>query len=253
MKIKHLTVLSVIAALILFSSGMAYAGQGGPERQAGTPGGPSGTEWQPDVCTNLLQDGSFEDGTPNSYWAEASTNFGTPICDAVCGTGGGTAGPRTGSWWAWFGGIGTTEVGSLTQSVTFPSGTARLYLYLWVGTDPTDASDIFQVRIDSTPVFTATGLQNPDYPAYTLVAVNLDAYANGASHSVQLYSATGADGLTTNFSVDDVALCGTAPASVSLVALDAAAAPAPAWPFAVAGVAAFGIVLGAYGLSRRTR
>jgi hypothetical protein len=85
------------------------------------------------------------------------------------------------------------------------------------------------------------------------VAVNLDAYATGVSHSVELYSDTGSDGTATNFNVDDVALCATAPASVSLVALDAAAAPAPAWPFAVAGVVALGIVLGAYGLSRRSR
>ena len=26
-----------------------------------------------------IQDGSFEDGSPNSFWAEASTNFGTPV------------------------------------------------------------------------------------------------------------------------------------------------------------------------------
>ena len=52
---------------------------------------------------NVVQDGGFEAGTPNPFWTEASTNFGTPLCDeAGCGNGGGTSFPLTGSWWAWF-------------------------------------------------------------------------------------------------------------------------------------------------------
>ena len=45
----------------------------------------------------LIVDGSFEAGIPNPNWTETSTNFGTPLCDASCGTGSGTAGPRTGT------------------------------------------------------------------------------------------------------------------------------------------------------------
>lgn len=63
---------------------------------------------------NPVADPSFESGTPNPSWAETSTNFGSPLCSpGTCGF----AGARTGSWWAWFGGIdGMLEEGSLTQS-----------------------------------------------------------------------------------------------------------------------------------------
>ena len=54
----------------------------------------------------LIQDGSFEAGSPNPFWTESSTNFLTPLCTlADCGDGLGTAGPRTGLVWAWFGGV----------------------------------------------------------------------------------------------------------------------------------------------------
>ena len=77
---------------------------------------------------NLLQDPSFEAYTPNPYWSETSTHFGTPLCTlAKCSDGGRTAGPRTGSVWAWFGGTSSSsEAASLSQSVIFPTGTAYL-------------------------------------------------------------------------------------------------------------------------------
>ena len=56
-----------------------------------------------------------------TYWGQSSTNFGTPLCTvADCGDGGGTAGPRTGTVWAWSGGTNADEQATLTQSVTIP-------------------------------------------------------------------------------------------------------------------------------------
>ncbi|QLQ07277.1 MAG: hypothetical protein HZY76_15420 [Anaerolineae bacterium] len=70
---------------------------------------------------NVVADGGFEAGTPNPFWTEYSLNFGTVLCDAAsCGTGAGTSYPRTGDWWAWFGGIAAYEAGSVSQSVTIP-------------------------------------------------------------------------------------------------------------------------------------
>lgn len=67
---------------------------------------------------NGVTDPSFEAGSPNPFWGESSTNLGTPLCSiAGCGDGGGTVGPRTGTFWAWFGGFGQgTEVGMLVQA-----------------------------------------------------------------------------------------------------------------------------------------
>lgn len=77
---------------------------------------------------NLLQDPSFELYTPNPYWDEYSTNFGTPLCNANCGTNM----ANSGSVWAWFGGTSAHEVGMLSQTVTIPNGySALLEFYLW--------------------------------------------------------------------------------------------------------------------------
>jgi hypothetical protein len=73
---------------------------------------------------NSVTDAGFEAGSPNPFWMESSTNFGSPLCTAqMCGDGGGTAGPRSGSWWGWFGGFsGGTESASLVQAaVVVPS------------------------------------------------------------------------------------------------------------------------------------
>jgi len=167
----------------------------------------------PDECQlgvvaggNVVQDSSFEDGTPNSFWTESSTNFGTPLCDTVsCGTGGGTAGPRTGAWWAWFGGIAAFEVGAVEQSVTIPPGSASLEFWLWNGASSNNGTDNMRALIDGNVVFsTLTG--NPAYTGgYTLVQVDVSAYADGGSHLLRLDS-TCIGGGTTNFSVDDVEL-----------------------------------------------
>ena len=59
-------------------------------------------------------DGTFEAGTPWPAWTtQASTNFGSPLCDTLCGDGAGTAPPYAGSNWAWFGGVAAAETGTL--------------------------------------------------------------------------------------------------------------------------------------------
>ena len=171
----------------------------------------------PDICqlskdrTNLVQDPSFEAGTTNPFWTATSTNYGTPLCDtAGCGTGGGTAAPRTGLIWAWFGGCGSTctlpEVASLQQTIVIPSSpSATLELYLWIGAASGDGTDYFKVMMDGNVVFTALE-NNPTYAGgYTLVSVNVSSYANGGSHVLRLEGAQNT-ATATNFNVDDVSL-----------------------------------------------
>jgi hypothetical protein len=150
--------------------------------------------------TNLLQDPGFEAGIPNSYWAETSTNFGTPLCNGSCGG----VGPRTGSIWCWFGGTSNYEAGSLSQTVTIPTGAAKLEFYLWVSTTSGDTADVVNVDMDNDTVFSANATQNSLYPAYTLVSVDVSSYADNASHTLLFASVT--NGQTVNFHVDDVAL-----------------------------------------------
>ena len=94
-------------------------------------GGPTSTPTT--MCTpeNIILDGGFETGgIPSTIWnnPQSSTNFGTPLCDnPSCGTGNGTAPPRTGAIWSWFGGAVAPETATLGQNVTIPTGTASLH------------------------------------------------------------------------------------------------------------------------------
>jgi hypothetical protein len=154
---------------------------------------------------NQVQDGSFEAGTPNPYWTEASTNFGTPLCTvAACGTGTGT-GPRTGQWWAWFGGIAVFEEGSMTQQVTIPTGATNLTFYT-EAIICASANDYLEVEIDSTQVFLMTGASPQcGVLGYALQTVDISAYADGGTHTLTFHSITTGAG-NTNFFVDDVEL-----------------------------------------------
>ena len=159
-----------------------------------------------------LQDPSFEAYTPNPYWAETSTNFGTPLCTlGDCGNGAGTAAPRTGSVWSWFGGVPVDETATLSQTINIPSGIPdlRLNFYFWIGAAApgSDAADVFTARIDGVPVFSANATQISSYASYTLVSVDVSAYSDGASHTITFSSVT--TGQLVTFNLDDVALART--------------------------------------------
>ncbi|MEZ4767464.1 MAG: proprotein convertase P-domain-containing protein [Caldilineales bacterium] len=160
------------------------------------------------AMAEVVQDGSFEAGTPNPFWNEFSTNFGTPLCDALsCGTGGGTAGPLTGAWWAWFGGIAAYENGNVSQSVTIPSGgTATLSFWVWNGTCSGDSADYLAALIDGTELWRTTGAA-PECGAlgYREVTVDVSAYADDGAHLLE-FSSEVFGTTTTNFSLDDVSL-----------------------------------------------
>ena len=158
---------------------------------------------------DLIQDGSFETGTPSGFWTEASTNFGTPVCDVPgCGTGTGT-GPRTGAWWAWFGGIGTYEAGSVSQSVIIPgSSTATLSFWVEQFVCSGDANDYLEANIDGAQVWSTNGAA-PECGTlgYRQVTVDVSAWADGGAHIVQFNSEIfGVGGASSNFFVDDVML-----------------------------------------------
>jgi hypothetical protein len=165
-------------------------------------------------CTFPVADPSFETfvGQDNPYWAEASTNFGTPLCQSLGACGGASVytGPRTGTAWAWFGGTALPEVATLSQAITFPlSGTATLSFYFWIGAADagSGADDVFEARLDGTPLFQANATQRGQYPLYTLVNLEASAYTDGLPHSLQFYTNT--SGQVVNFNVDDVsASCG---------------------------------------------
>lgn len=173
--------------------------------KARTPGTPAASAARPAAPSlDYVQDGSFEGGTPSAAWEEFSTNFGTPLCDPSCG------GPpaATGSWYAWFGGIATYEEGVITQTVTMPAGgLADLSFNLLVGVCDSPA-DYLEVLVDGVQVYEVDGGSPLCGDAnYALQQINLDAYADGGSHTLVFHSEIFTNNTSySNFFLDDVAI-----------------------------------------------
>jgi len=154
--------------------------------------------------TNYINDGGFELGISSPQWNASSTNFGTPLCDLSCGTGGGSAVPRTGNIFAWFGGTSNLEIGSLDQTITIPSGASELHFWFKNPGSSGSGNDYLQVQIDDNVI--ATFYEgNPTYANYTEVVLNIGVYADGGSHKLEFYSVCYGTGVT-NFIVDDVSI-----------------------------------------------
>jgi len=167
------------------------------------------------VLGDVLADGDLEAGTPSTVWTESSTNFGTPICDVNCGMGGGS-GPQGGTYWAWFGGVNIDslagplstlpEVGSITQSVAIPAGTASLEFMLELPVCDSQL-DSLSVRIDGQQLYSVDGSDAQcGIVGYQLHTVDLSAYADGASHTVIFEGVNQGSSGATNFMVDDIKL-----------------------------------------------
>jgi hypothetical protein len=165
-------------------------------------------------------DGGFEAGSPSATWAEASANFGTPLCSpATCGF----SGARTGGWWAFFGGTtGTPETASLQQAVVLGQGAASLTFYLWNPESSGNGTDALRVRVDGNQVLSIPA-GNAVYAAgYTRVVVDLSAYADGGSHLLRFEASTTGAPANSNFFVDDVSIAICQPPPIALSVGDAA-------------------------------
>jgi hypothetical protein len=217
-KTSVLFTMLIVFGLLLAPLGSASAQGAGP---SGKPFPVQRTHPAPaavggDKLVNFVSDPSLEAAYNNPFgaWAQSSTNFGTPLCIvADCTNGGGTTGPRSGSVWAWFGGVNfslpgavSPEVGTISQNVIFPACGATLQFYFWIGAAHagSDVNDVFRVRVDGNNVFSANATQQSAYPSYRLVSVNLNAYANGGMHTIQFFSSV--SGQLVNFNLDDIAL-----------------------------------------------
>jgi len=163
--------------------------------------------------SNRVNDPGFELDTPNPYWTESSTHFGSVLCDlSTCG--GNLA--HTGQVWGWFGGLeGMTETAAVSQTVVIPQGpSASLDFCLWIAEADagSDMHDEFTVKVDGAPLFSADATQIDKYSVYTPVRVDVSAYANGASHAITFTSTTTQQFVL--FNLDDVSLAVSTPAGL---------------------------------------
>lgn len=171
------------------------------------------------VCTpvQLLSDPGLEatsiDGGglgTNPFWGSTSSNFGSVFCNS--GAGGncpdddGTAVPRNGQFFAWFGGIAAAETSTLTQTVSIPAGDPRhLNFFLRRSFVSAPLSAVLRIKVDGNTLRT---FEEPAAPEADYVArsVDLSAFANGASHTLEFEYDNPTDGGKSSFIVDDITL-----------------------------------------------
>ena len=167
----------------------------------------AGTLSGPCTPTSIIADGTFEAGTPWPAWTiQTSANFGTPLCSVfLCGVGGGSANPFEGDNWAWFGGVVEAEASTAGQTVVIPAGGgAALSFQLRIGTVSKPFGDVLNVKVDGAVVRTFAEPAEPE-DNYTLRTINLNAFADGAPHTVLFEYIHAGTGLS-NFTIDNVSL-----------------------------------------------
>jgi len=160
----------------------------------------------PPPVYSLVEDGGFENGTPNGFWVESSANHGTPLCDVTTCPISGDTGPRSGEWWAWFGRStpSTDETSSVEQSFIIPSiGNAELTFYAKIFSDGTPGN--LSVYLDGSTLFEVTEADAAAYTSYQEVVIDVSAFADDMLHILRFEGFTEKNGVTTFF-VDDVSL-----------------------------------------------
>jgi len=174
----------------------------------------------PVAGSNAVPEGSFESGTPNPTWTEASVTFGTPLCNDGCGI---PQGANTGSWYVWFGGIAAAETGSVEQSFTIESTDAELTFARQIAA--CDSGDDFvRLTLDGNPVWTVDGSNpacgEPDYSTETIDLASAPGgpYNDDLAHIIRFESSIFAtNGGLSNFFIDDVSILrGGSPAQPSV-------------------------------------
>jgi hypothetical protein len=161
---------------------------------------------------NLVLDPSFE-LLDNTTWQEQSIVFpGDIVCSPVCGTGGGTVGPRTGTAFVWFGGTSNPETASVTQSVVIPPTARTLTFWNQLGVCGVGGElDSLRFLIDGVERWreSSASPRCAGVPYFEPVVVPLADFANGASHELRFQFSKSALFIT-NFALDDVSI-GSAP------------------------------------------
>ncbi len=168
-------------------------------------GEPEGEDEGEPTPVNLIADGGFEQGSPNSAWDEHSSVLGSPLCtEDVCGLGNGT-GPYRGQWWCWFGGVKEAESSYVKQSLRIPdSAGATLSFYLEMPS-ANKAGDM-SVLINNKTIFQATKADASRYQTYKQVRLNVSEYADGNTHEIKFSSDSEAGDSVISFFVDEISL-----------------------------------------------
>jgi len=161
--------------------------------------------------SELINDGSFEAGTPNPYW-NTSSNIGSTILDNSP-----VPPAHSGTWKAWLGGDNLIQE-SITQTVVVPNGITALTLSYWwqvSTTEPTHPFDNLTITMHDTSgtlLQTIETLTDGDASGTWRQSTWALPLATYAGRSVILsFTATTDNNDPTSFFIDDVSLLAVCP------------------------------------------
>lgn len=162
------------------------------------------------IPMQIIADGSFEAGADASPWGEASSAFGTPLCDmGTCGS----SDAQEGGWFVWLGGSSGGDIGGVSQEVTIPEvDDLEMTFFFWFAS-PGNGGNVFQLQVDGDVLWEATDADAADYAGWTQVTIPMAAYADGGDHDIDFtgIAATG----NGNLFLDNVVLEACAGGSVT--------------------------------------
>lgn len=172
-----------------------------------------------------IVNGGFETASATGSaagWTDTDSQFSFSRCTVVdCGSGGGSAGPKSGTGWIWFGGSNMSQTAVLSQLATIESSASSLAFDFWTGL--TGGSATLSLSIDSVAQWTVTQANASTYAAgYSTVVIPLGAFANNAAHTIRWNYADSASTAAINWSLDNVRLITNAvpePGSLALAGL----------------------------------
>lgn len=150
-----------------------------------------------------VADSGFESGSPNVGWEEYSQAFGTPLCDASCND---NFTAYEGDWFVWFGGTDVADQAWMAQYTTLPAAvSATLSFHVRIPTAGTTGHMAF--LMDGDELFRVTEADAAQYAEWTLVELDVSAYATGAVRELVFESAVDAPQTDVlNFFVDKVCI-----------------------------------------------
>jgi hypothetical protein len=166
--------------------------------------------------SSTVKNPSLEDGDDGD-WTVFSTRPSSSVCESsACGSAGGTAGPRSGDWWIWFGRLrvmgapSVVERSRVEQEIRISRGTATLEFYLWLGAASGNGLDRLDASVDGSVVFSVLAGNAAFSAGYAPVRVDLSKFADGSNHRVRFEATLRPGAAATNISIDDVRLlvCG---------------------------------------------
>jgi len=179
---------------------------------------PSFAMVSPSAENCYVQDPGFESSDVNNfpdfspYWDEYVDLYNdTPITNISLD------GPysHSGNWWVWFGGYLEGDSAGIKQDVRFPAG-GKATLNFFLAIPEAETAGDLKVKIDGNLLFEATEADIDSYTDYTLVSLDVSAYADGGDHQL-IFESTIAGGGFTSFLVDDICVTVTTPDGAAVI------------------------------------